>query len=116
GDESTARRLKNSKIKRTDLRSLDMLRGSYKLAARAYRQLSVVLRNQGLNEDANRFAYRAQLMQRKVYRYQRKYGRLLGSWFLALLSGYGYKPIRSFIAYLMVIFTFATAYFIIGRT
>ena len=116
GDESTARILKNGKIAKTDLRSQDMLKGSYKLAARAYRQLSVVLRNQGLNEDAARFAYRAQLMQRKVFWRQRKFGQYLFSLFLDLLSGYGYKPLRSFIAYLIVITAFATAYFIIGQT
>jgi|SRR5215469_18343203 len=43
----------------------------YAIAARAYRQLSVVLRNQGLNEHAARFSYRARLMQRKVFWYQR---------------------------------------------
>lgn len=67
-------------------------------ATRAYRQLSIVLRNQGLNDEANRFAYRAQLMQRIVYRRQKKYWRYLGSLFLDLLTGYGYKPLRSFIA------------------
>ncbi len=90
--------------------------GFFKRAVRAYRQLSVVLKNQGLNEDANRFAYRAQLMQRKVYKYQRKLWQYLGSLFLDLLTGYGYKPIRSFLAYLIVILTFATTYFIVGRT
>ena len=40
----------------------------------------------------------------------------LFSLFLDLLSGYGYKPLRCFIAYLIVILTFATAYFIIGHT
>jgi hypothetical protein len=85
-------------------------------ATRAYRQLSVVLKNQGLNEDANRFAYHAQLMQRKVFWYQRKILRYLGSLFLALFTGYGYKPLRSFIAYLIVILTFAITYFIVGRT
>ncbi len=87
----------------------------YERAARAYRQLSVVLRNQGLNEDAARFTYRAQLMQRKVYWYNRAFAKWLGSLFLDLLSGYGYKPLRCFIAYLIVILTFATAYFIIGH-
>ena len=88
----------------------------YKIATRAYRQLSVVLRNQGLNEDAARFTYRAQLMQRKVYGNDYKYAKYLGSLFLDLLSGYGYKPARCFIAYLIVILSFATAYFIIGHT
>jgi hypothetical protein len=35
---------------------------------------------------------------------------------LDLLAGYGYKPWRSFFAYLIVITAFATAYFIIGYT
>ena len=90
--------------------------GSYGEAVRAYRQLSVALRNQGLNEDAARFAYRAQLMQRKLYWHQRKFGQYLLSLLLDLLSGYGYKPGRSFIAYLIVIAAFAVTYFIIGQT
>ena len=84
------------------------------MAARGYRQLSVVLRNQGLSEDAACFAYRAQLMQRKLFWHQRKIWQYLGSLFLDLLSGYGYKPMRSFMAYLIVILSFATVYFIIG--
>ena len=88
----------------------------YQTAVRAYRQLSVVLRNQGLNEDAARFTYRAQLRQRKVFKYQQKRSQYLFSLFLDLLSGYGYKPARCFIAYLIVILSFATVYFIIGHT
>src|SRR6202011_2242499 len=83
-------------------------------AARAYRQLSVVLRNQGLSEDANRFAYRAPLMQRKLFWHQQKIWRYLGSLFLTLLSGYGYKPWRSFLAYLLVIGVFAVTYHQLG--
>ena len=89
---------------------------NYPKAMRAYRQLSVVLRNQGLNEDAARFTYRAQLIQRKVFWNQRKIWQNLGSLFLDLLTGYGYKPWRSFRAYLIVIIAFAIAYFIIGHT
>jgi hypothetical protein len=74
------------------------------------------LRNQGLTEDAARFAYRAQLMQRKLFWHQRKLGQYLFSLFLDLLAGYGYKAWRSFAAYLIVITTFAVAYFIIGQT
>jgi len=94
----------------------DEYRFDYERAARAYRQLSVVLRNQGINEHAARFTYRSQLMQRKLFWYQRKYLQYLGSLFLDLLSGYGYKPLRCFVAYLLVILTFATVYFIIGHT
>lgn len=85
-----------------------------KRATRAYRQLSVVLRNQGLNEDAARFAYRAQLMQRKVFRQQRKLGQYLFSLFLDIITGYGYKPIRSFITYAVAISLFALIYFLLG--
>lgn len=88
--------------------------GEYKTAARAYRQLSVALRDQGLNEDAARFAYRGQLMQRKVCWYQRQFVYYLGSLFLDLLSGYGYRVGRCFIAYALVIGVFATMYHVLG--
>ncbi len=102
GDEHEAKEGKNSY--------------QYERAARAYRQLSIVLRNQGIIEHAARFAYRAQLMQRTVFRLEGKRGQYLFSHFLDLLSGYGYRPMRCFIAYLLVILTFATTYFIIGHT
>src|SRR5205085_10346804 len=56
------------------------------------------------------------LVQRKVFWYQRKFGQYLFSLFLDLLAGYGYKPWRSFFAYLIVITTFAITYFFIGHT
>lgn len=99
----------------------------YQDAVRANRQLSVVLQAQGLNEDAARFAYRAQVLQKKVLRLQliqpgmrlRHRGRVLAamllSWFLFLLAGYGYRPGRSFLAYLIVITGFATAYYFLGH-
>ena len=86
----------------------------YQTAARAYRQLVIVLRNQGLNEDAARFSYRAQLMQRKLFWYEQKYAKYLGSLFLDLLSGYGYRPVRCFIAYAIVISIFAIIYLLLG--
>ena len=82
----------------------------FKAAVRANRQLTVALQNQGLNEDAARFAYRAQRLQRIVLRRQRKVGAYLFSGFLDLLAGYGYKPVRSVIAYLVVIFGFMGLY------
>lgn len=111
GNERQARQKKgsNGKIKGKRIRLSE-----YQNAVRANRQLAVVLRNQGLNEEA-RFAYRAQLMQRKVFWYQRKFWQYLGSLFLDLLSGYGYRWWRSFLAYLLVITVFATTYFIIGH-
>jgi uncharacterized protein YjbI with pentapeptide repeats len=44
----------------------------YQTAVRANRQLSTVLRDQGLNEAADHFAYRAHLLQRAVWRRQRR--------------------------------------------
>ncbi len=88
----------------------------YQAAVRANRQLAAVLRGQGLNEDADRFAYRAQILQRKVFWKQKKIGQYLFSLSLALLAGYGYKPWRAFLAYLLVITAFATAYFVLGQT
>ena len=86
----------------------------YRTAVRANRQLTVVLRDQGLNEEADRFAYRGQLLQRKVLRLQRKFGRWLFSMLLALLSGYGYRIWRILAAYVIVVSLFALAYFVLG--
>jgi uncharacterized protein YjbI with pentapeptide repeats len=91
----------------------------YSIAVRAYRQLSVVLRSQGLNEQASHFAYRAQMLQRTTFRLQgsaRSFLHYLSSLALDLLAGYGYRPWRSFLAYLLVITAFAIAYFIISST
>jgi uncharacterized protein YjbI with pentapeptide repeats len=95
---------------------------SYRRAIRAYRQLAVVLQAQGLNEESARFAYRAQTLQRMALRLQMLQQRIslmerlrslsawLFSWFLYLLAGYGYRPLRSFLAYLLVISTFMALY------
>jgi uncharacterized protein YjbI with pentapeptide repeats len=111
GDEKKACQKKDSKGKTKDKqRRVD----EYKQAVRANRQLAVVLRDQGLNEDAARFAYRAQILQREVLRRQGKFVQYLFSLFLDLLTGYGYKPIRSFITYALVISLFAFIYFLLG--
>jgi hypothetical protein len=110
-DERTAKQQKSDDGEPKD--STDQLAG-YRRAVRAYRQLAVVLRNQGLNEDAARFAYHAQSMQRKVFWQQHKFGQYLFSLFIDLLAGYGYKPWRSFAAYIVVIGIFAAIYFHLG--
>lgn len=63
---------------------------------------------------AARFAYRAQLMQRKVFWYQRKVSQYIGSLFLYLLAGCGYRWWHSFVAYLLVIGIFAIFYHQLG--
>jgi hypothetical protein len=76
------------------------------------RQLAVLLRDQGLNEEADHFAYRAQLLQRVVWRLQGRPLKYILSWFLYLLAGYGYRPLRSLIAYLAIVFGFMGLYFL----
>ncbi|HKV56936.1 MAG TPA: pentapeptide repeat-containing protein [Ktedonobacteraceae bacterium] len=112
GDERLARREVNNGTPESRL----LILGLYRKATRAYRQLATALRNQGLNDEANHFAYYAQLMQRKVYRLKRHHWQYFASLVIDLLSGYGYKLKRSFRAYLIVILMFAVAYFIIGLT
>ncbi len=82
----------------------------YKNAVRANRQLVTELRQQGLTEDADRFAYRVQQLQRQVLRRQGRHGAALGSWLLDVVAGYGYRPMRSLIAYVVIILAFAGAY------
>jgi uncharacterized protein YjbI with pentapeptide repeats len=138
GDEQRARQRKeDGETKDSETRLTE-----YLAAIRANRQLAVVLREQGLNEDASRFAYRAQILQRKALWFQmtrhhtRQQKRLLRfrtqqpriklqqrakalsawlfSWFLSLLAGYGYKPERSFLAYLLMVGTFTALYLLLN--
>jgi uncharacterized protein YjbI with pentapeptide repeats len=125
GDEYTARMKNqiNGEIKEIAIRLHD-----YEASVRANRQLAVALREQGLNENASYFAYRAQVLQKSVLRFQmlqprisllqrlRLFGSWFFSWFLFLLAGYGYRPGRSIIAYLLMIGIFALAYFALGIT
>jgi hypothetical protein len=111
GDEQRACQKKDSqgciKTKRQRL-------GEYKAAVRANRQLAVVLQDQGLDEDAARFAYRAKILQRKVLWKQRNYWKWLGSAILALLAGYGYRMWRILVAYVIIVLLCAGAYYVLG--
>lgn len=78
----------------------------YRAALRCCRQLSTELRNQGLGEEADRFAYRGQLLQRVLLRRQKKWLRWFFSWSLDSLAGYGYKPSRSLAIYLVILLLF----------
>jgi len=121
GDEQLARQRKINGTSKTKVQRLS----EYESAVRANRQLTVALQAQGLNEYASHFAYRAQVLQRRAFWFQmlqseaklRQRGRALGawlfSWFLFLLAGYGYKPGRSFLAYLLVIGTFMALYLLL---
>jgi hypothetical protein len=79
GEEYVARQSKDRQGKRKDKKTR---RKEYSDAVLANRQIATVLRSQGLNEHADRFAYRAQLCQRRLLRLQRHWLRYLGSLFL----------------------------------
>src|SRR6266487_3395203 len=106
GDEYEARQGTRHGKRKSSVTRLE----EYEAAVRANRQLAVALRAQGLDEEAARFAYRAQLLQRIVLRRQGKIGQYLFSLLLDLLAGYGYRPGRSLMAYLVVIFSFMCLY------
>jgi uncharacterized protein YjbI with pentapeptide repeats len=111
GDEYEARQARRAGKSKTSASRLE----EYEAAVRANRQLAVALRAQGLDEEAARFAYRAQLLQRIVLRRQGKFGSYLLSLVLDLLAGYGYRPGRSLMAYLLVIFAFMGLYLLIAH-
>lgn len=99
----------------------------YQRAVRANRQLASVLQGQGLNEEAVRFAYRANVLQRQVlwlYRFQphskllQRVHTLVACLFLLFidwLAGYGYRPMRSLCWYLVIICGFASTYYALGH-
>ncbi len=87
----------------------------YRAAVRANRRLATALRDQGMNEEADQFAYRAQVLQRQVFWQQGKQGRAAFSWVLDRVAGHGYKPQRSLYTYLGVLFGFAALYFLVGN-
>jgi len=112
GDDSKALKLKQWKeeVRNAEERLLD-----YQRAVRANRQLAAILQGQGQNEEAARFAYHSQKLQRVVLRKQKKFGSYFFSLFLDLLAGYGYRPGRSIFWYLVTILGFALAYFVFGH-
>ncbi len=87
---------------------------TYRTAVRANRQLAAVLRGQGLNEEANRYAYQAQVLQRAVLWRQHEIARLLFSWLSAMLAGYGYRLGRSIGWYCGIIGVSAVTYYLLG--
>jgi hypothetical protein len=111
GDEAAARQRVDADGKKKDVTTR---RSEYEAAVRAYRLLAVELRSQGLNEHADRYAYRAQRCERRLLRMQRHYLQYLGSWILDLISGYSYRPIRSLVTYLVVVVGFGLAYWAMG--
>ena len=112
GDERAARKTRTFEgVPKSPAQRLE----DFEAAVRANRQLALALQAQGLNEDASRFAYRAQVLERAVLRRQGRIGAWLFSHFLDGLAGYGYKPGRSLVAYVSMILLFAVAYYVLGQ-
>jgi len=138
GDENEAHHRERHWRKQTAKEKAGRL-DDYQTAARAYRQVANAMRAQGMDTEAIHFAYRAHVLQRKVLWRQvrwgqveslqnntqrkviweqvqdfgwrvQKLGSLVFSWILFLLAGYGYRPWRSIMAYLVIIFSFMGLY------
>ena len=128
GGDGTQRQRKDQETRSAEFRT----------ALRANRQMAVALRDQGLNEEADRFAYRAQVLHRDVLLIQalwrtepgeaskagasmrlwqrvQKLSAYAFSYFLDILAGYGYRPGRSFVAYVLSLLVFAVLYYVVGQ-
>lgn len=115
GDEYLAhqwkKKVRDGKVKAKDV----PLQEYFEKAVRANRQLAVALQAQGLNEEASRFAYRAQKLQGMLFRLQRKFGKYLFFAFLDMLAGYGYKPGFTLLWYLGTLSVFSLLYLLFGH-
>jgi len=141
GDENLAR---IPQRQRGSIQDKQRWLNNYRAAIRANRQLANSMRAQGINEEAIPFAYRAQVLQRRVLWRHMLWGRqavssvdgyvhdglrqtmrelwqrmlsggsYIFSWFLDILAGYGYKPGRSLLMYVLMITIFAIAYHLLG--
>jgi hypothetical protein len=109
GDEQAIAEAKNRRAKNRQWRI-----AAYRGAARAYRGLSIALRSQGLLIPASNYRLREQVLERKAKLLEFSLFGWVFSWLLFLVAGYGERPVRSFIAYLLVLFGFAGAYFALG--
>lgn len=90
-------------------------KGDMDAATRAYTQLSKRLREVGMHEDADRFAYRAKICQRRIHFLRGHLLRWLFSWLLFVIAGYGYRPLRTLFWYVVVIFGFSLVYVNVGH-
>ncbi len=116
GDEHTAEELEtfDRATRRMRRKTRAERLADHEAVVRAYRQVAVQLRAQGMSEVADRFLYRSQRWQRRVLLRQ---GHLLGYLFsllLAALSGYGYRIWRIFATYALTVVVFAAIFCWIG--
>lgn len=86
----------------------------FQTAVRANRQLATTLRAQGMSEQADYFAYRAQVVQRAVLRQQRRFDQFFFSLLLWALAGYGYRLRRILFTYILTLLLFSAAFYAVG--
>lgn len=127
GDEQEAHKRRASNgVPYTRLQRLE----HYEAAVRANRQLSTVLRGQGLAEYADYYAYRGKKIRiyalwREAFVWDKRrpvdfvqrlrdVGGWIGSLLVYAIAGYGYRPWRSFVTYVAVVAAFALAFFLLG--
>src|SRR5579875_2460962 len=84
---------------------------THQAVVRAYRQVATQLRAQGMSEVADRLSHRALSYERRVFLRRGNIPRYLSSWFLAILAGYGYRPLYTLFWYLVVVLGFAFGYY-----
>jgi hypothetical protein len=84
-------------------------------AARAYRELALAMRDQGLLLQASHYRLREQRLDRLALLMQRRYGAWCFSALLNLVAGYGERPGRTLIAYLVVILSFTGIYYAVAQ-
>lgn len=85
-------------------------------AVRVNRQVTALLRDQGLSESADYFGFIAKVAERRLFWHRGAWLRLAGSWILAAVAGYGYRPLRAIITYLATICCFAGIYLALTRS
>jgi hypothetical protein len=107
GDERTARERRGADGKpKKSAQRLD----EYKAGVRANRTLAGILDSQALSDDAARFGYRAEVLQRAVYLRESRLSPYVTSLLLAVLGGYGYRPFRLVYVYVAVLFSYTLVY------
>lgn len=86
----------------------------YSEAAQTYRQLSIALRSQGMNDQARRFTYRAEVARFWSLLHSltqpKQWAPFVFSLLLGSISGWGYRLYRSAILYVTTILIFADLY------
>jgi hypothetical protein len=68
-----------------------------------------------MNEYADRFSYRAQVCRKKYLWSRRRIGAASWSTFLDILAGYGYRPQRIFLVYLLINLLFGALYYLFSN-